>query len=80
MARFLQLLVTPASEIHPFVALQESCIDKNKMSYPAPEFSDHVASGISHDVIKKLGTCVQLMSLKFTSSYKHICNLELVLD
>ena len=50
------------------------------MSYPAPEVSGHVASGTSHGVTIKLGACVQLMIFTFTSSYKHSCNLELVLD
>jgi hypothetical protein len=53
---------------------------RTKLPYPAPEFSVHITSGSCHDVIIKLGTCVQLMILEFTSSNKHSCNRELVLE
>ena len=35
IARFLKLLVTPANEIHPFVVLQDGCIDKNQTVLPS---------------------------------------------
>jgi len=53
---------------------------RTKLPYPAPEVSVHTASGTCHYVIIKLGTYIQLMILKFTPSYKHSCNRELVLE
>jgi len=53
---------------------------RTKLPYPAAEISVHIASGTRHDVIIKLGTYVQLMILKFTPSYKHSCNRELILE
>jgi len=35
MVLFLQLLFTPASEIQPFVVLQDGCIDNNQNVLPS---------------------------------------------
>jgi hypothetical protein len=53
---------------------------RTKLPYTSPEVSVHTASGTCHDVFIELGTYVQLMILKFTPSYKHSCNRELVLE